>query len=43
MNDILLVAGVVAFAGAALALVLVRARDFAVYGGREAAPVTAAG
>jgi hypothetical protein len=43
MNDILLVAGVVAFAGAALALALVRGSDFVTYGAREAAPATAAG
>jgi EmrB/QacA subfamily drug resistance transporter len=40
MNDILLVAGIVALAGAVLALVLVRARDFAAYGVPE--PVAAA-
>ncbi len=38
LNDILIVGAVVAFAGAALALVLVRGRDFAVYGVPEAAP-----
>jgi EmrB/QacA subfamily drug resistance transporter len=38
MNDILLVGGVIALAGAALALVLIRGRDFVVY----AAPETAA-
>jgi EmrB/QacA subfamily drug resistance transporter len=43
MNDILLVAGVVALTGAALALALVRGRDFVAYGGREAAPATVAG
>jgi EmrB/QacA subfamily drug resistance transporter len=37
MNDILLVAGIVATAGALLALILVRARDFAVYGVPEPA------
>jgi hypothetical protein len=41
MNDILLVAGLVAFAGAALALVLVRGRDFVAYGAPEAAPAGA--
>jgi hypothetical protein len=41
MNDILLVAGVVALGGAALALVLVRRRDFVTYGAHEAAPATA--
>ena len=40
MNDILLVAGIVALAGAVLALVLVRGRDFAAYGAPE--PVAAA-
>ncbi len=40
MNDILLVAGIVALAGAVLALVLVRTRDFAAYGVPE--PVAAA-
>jgi EmrB/QacA subfamily drug resistance transporter len=43
MNDILLVAGLVALVGAALALALVRRRDFVVYGGREPAAATAAG
>jgi EmrB/QacA subfamily drug resistance transporter len=43
MNDILLVAGLVAFVGGALALVLVRGSDFVAYGAREAAPITAAG
>jgi EmrB/QacA subfamily drug resistance transporter len=43
MNDILLVAGLVALVGAALALVLVRRRDFVVYGAREPAAATAAG
>jgi MFS family permease len=37
LNEILVVGGIVAFAGAALALVLVRRRDFAVYGAPEAA------
>ena len=32
MNDILLVGGIVALAGAVLALVLVRGRDFVAYG-----------
>jgi EmrB/QacA subfamily drug resistance transporter len=35
MNDILLVAGIVALVGALLALVLVRGRDFVTYGARE--------
>ena len=39
LNDILLVGGIVALAGAVLALALVRKRDFAVYGATE--PVTA--
>jgi hypothetical protein len=43
MNDILLVAGIVALAGAVLSLVLVRGRDFAAYGAREAAAAPAAG
>ena len=43
MNDILLVAGIVALAGALLSLVLVRGRDFAAYGAREAAAAPAAG
>jgi EmrB/QacA subfamily drug resistance transporter len=38
LNEILLVGGIVALAGAALALLLVRGRDFAVYGAPEAAP-----
>ncbi|HUE27643.1 MAG TPA: hypothetical protein VMP89_12790, partial [Solirubrobacteraceae bacterium] len=42
MNDILLVAGIVALAGAVLALVLVRARDFVIPGAREPEPVAAA-
>ena len=41
MNDILLVGGIVALAGAALAFLLVRGRDFATYGAHEIAPVTA--
>jgi EmrB/QacA subfamily drug resistance transporter len=36
-NDILLIAGVIALTGAVLALVLVRTRDFAVYGAPEPA------
>ena len=43
MNDILLVAGIVALAGAVLALVLVRGRDFAVYGAPEPVAAAAAG
>jgi predicted MFS family arabinose efflux permease len=43
MNEILLVSGVVALAGAALALVLVRGRDFAAYRAPEPAPAAAAG
>jgi EmrB/QacA subfamily drug resistance transporter len=43
MNDILLVAGVIALTGAILALVLVRARDFATYGVGEPAAAAAAG
>jgi hypothetical protein len=39
LNDILLVAGIVALAGAVFALALVRKRDFAVY--RASEPVTA--
>jgi EmrB/QacA subfamily drug resistance transporter len=38
LNEILVVGGIVALTGAALALVLIRARDFAVYGAPEAAP-----
>ena len=38
LNDILLIAGIVALAGSVLALVLVRARDFAVYRAPEVAP-----
>jgi hypothetical protein len=37
LNDILLVGGIVALAGAVLALALVRKRDFAVYRAPEAA------
>jgi hypothetical protein len=40
LDDILVVAAVVAFVGAALALALIRSRDFAVYGAPE--PVQAA-
>jgi EmrB/QacA subfamily drug resistance transporter len=40
LNDILIVAAVVAFVGAVLALALIRSRDFATYGARE--PVQAA-
>jgi EmrB/QacA subfamily drug resistance transporter len=43
MNDILLVAGIVALVGAALALALVRARDFAQYGAPEAVTAVATG
>jgi len=43
MNDILLVAALVAFVGAALALLLVRGSDFFTYGAREPAAATAAG
>ena len=41
MNEILLVGAVIALAGAALALALVRGRDFATYGAPEAAPAAA--
>ena len=41
MNDILLVAGIVALTGAALAFVLVRSRDFVTYGAPEPAPAAA--
>jgi predicted MFS family arabinose efflux permease len=41
MNDILLVAGIVALTGAALAFVLVRTRDFVTYGAPEPAPAAA--
>ncbi|MFL5823588.1 MAG: MFS transporter [Solirubrobacteraceae bacterium] len=41
MNDILLVAGIVAFVGAALALILVRRRDFVTYAPQEPAAVPA--
>jgi hypothetical protein len=43
MNDILLVTAVVAFAGAALALILVRSSDFVTVGAREPAAAAAAG
>jgi hypothetical protein len=43
MNDILLVAAIVALAGAVLSLALVRGRDFVAYGAREAAAAPAAG
>jgi EmrB/QacA subfamily drug resistance transporter len=43
MNDILLVAAVVAFVGAALGLVLVRGRDFVTYGAPEPAAAAVAG
>jgi EmrB/QacA subfamily drug resistance transporter len=38
LNDILLVGAIVAFVGAALSLVLVRSKDFAVYGAPEPVP-----
>jgi predicted MFS family arabinose efflux permease len=41
LNDILLVGAVVAFLGAALALILVRGRDFVTYGAQEPAAVPA--
>jgi hypothetical protein len=43
MNDILLVAGVIALTGAVLAVVLVRTRDFATYGAPEPAAAAAHG
>ena len=43
MNDILLVAGVMAVVGAVLALILVRSRDFATYGVGEPAAAAASG
>ena len=43
MNDILLVSAVIALTGAVLSLVLVRGRDFAAYGAREAATAAVAG
>jgi hypothetical protein len=41
MNEILLVGGAVALAGAVLAMLLVRGRDFAAYGAPEPAPAAA--
>jgi hypothetical protein len=41
MNDILLVAGIIATVGGVLGLILVRARDFAAYGAPEAAAAAA--
>jgi hypothetical protein len=38
MNEILLVAGIIALAGAVLAILLVRSRDFVTYGAPEPAP-----
>jgi hypothetical protein len=43
MNDILLVAGIIALTGAILALALVRTRDFATYGAPEPAAAAAHG
>src|SRR6185312_16034895 len=43
MNDILLVAGIIALTGAVLSLALVRGRDFVTYGARETAAAPAAG
>jgi hypothetical protein len=43
MNDILLVAGIIALTGAILALVLVRTRDFATYGAPEPVAAPAGG
>jgi hypothetical protein len=43
MNDILLVGGIVAAAGALLSLTLVRSRDFAAYGVPEPAAAGAGG
>jgi EmrB/QacA subfamily drug resistance transporter len=43
MNQILAVGSVIAFVGAAVALVLVRQRDFVTYGSREATAAAAAG
>jgi hypothetical protein len=40
MNDILLVGGIVALAGGALALLLVRGSDFVTYAAHEPAPAT---
>jgi EmrB/QacA subfamily drug resistance transporter len=42
MNDILLVAGIIATTGAVLAMILVRARDFVTYGAPEPAAAAAA-
>ncbi len=42
MNDILVVAGIISIAGAVLALILVRGRDFATYGAAEPAAAAAA-
>ena len=41
MNEILLIAGIIALTGAVLAMVLVRRRDFATYGAPEPATVPA--
>jgi hypothetical protein len=41
MNDILLVAGIVALTGAVLGFVLVRSRDFVTYRASEVAPAAA--
>jgi hypothetical protein len=41
MNDILLVAGIVALVGAVLGLLLVRSSDFVTYGAPEPAPAAA--
>ena len=43
MNDILLVAGIIALVGAVLALVLVRGSDFVTYGAGEPAAAPARG
>jgi EmrB/QacA subfamily drug resistance transporter len=43
MNEILVVAAVIALVGGVLAGLLVRGQDFATYGAAEAAPATAAG
>ena len=43
MNDILLVAGIIALAGAVFALALVRRRDFVSYGAPEPAAAAAGG
>ena len=42
MNEILLLAGIIAFAGAVLAIALVRSRDFAAYAAAEPAAAAAA-